>query len=28
MAERIGVVPFWKSYDRKTVLRTARLARK
>src|SRR5215831_10863741 len=24
--ERIGVVPFWKSYDRKTVLRTAQLA--
>src|SRR5262249_37735010 len=24
--ERIGVVPFWKSYDRKTVLRTAELA--
>src|SRR5882762_10393281 len=26
MAERIGVVPFWKQYDRKVVLRTARLA--
>jgi len=24
--ERIGVVPFWKNYDRKTVLRTAQLA--
>jgi F420-dependent oxidoreductase-like protein len=24
--ERIGVVPFWKSYDRKAVLRTAQLA--
>src|SRR5262245_19318566 len=24
--ERIGVVPFWKSYDRKAVLRTAELA--
>jgi F420-dependent oxidoreductase-like protein len=24
--ERIGVVPFWKSYDRKTMLRTAQLA--
>src|SRR5215468_5972205 len=24
--ERIGVVPFWKSYDRKVVLRTAQLA--
>src|SRR5260221_4735041 len=26
MAERIGVVPFWKQYDRKSVLRTAQLA--
>jgi hypothetical protein len=26
MAERIGIVPFWKSYDRKGVIRTARLA--
>src|SRR5437867_2042745 len=26
MAERIGIVPFWKSYDRKAVLRTAQLA--
>src|ERR1041385_6558261 len=26
MMERIGVVPFWKQYDRKQVLRTARLA--
>src|SRR5215813_7738117 len=26
MTERIGVVPFWKQYDRKQVLRTARLA--
>jgi F420-dependent oxidoreductase-like protein len=26
MPERTGVVPFWKSYDRKAVLRTARLA--
>jgi F420-dependent oxidoreductase-like protein len=26
MANRIGIVPFWKSYDRKTVLRTAELA--
>ena len=26
MAEKIGIVPFWKSYDRKTVLRTARVA--
>ena len=24
--ERIGIVPFWKSYDRKAVLRTAQLA--
>src|SRR5262249_58693618 len=24
--ERIGLVPFWKSYDRKAVLRTAELA--
>ena len=23
---RMGVVPFWKSYDRRAVLRTARLA--
>ena len=26
MADRIGIVPFWKSYDRPAVLRTARLA--
>jgi F420-dependent oxidoreductase-like protein len=26
MAARIGIVPFWKSYDRRTVLRTAELA--
>ncbi len=26
MAERIGIVPFWKNYDRKAVLRTAELA--
>ena len=26
--ERIGVVPFWKSYDRKAVLRTARARRR
>lgn len=26
MAERIGIVPFWKGYDRKEVLRAARLA--
>jgi F420-dependent oxidoreductase-like protein len=26
MANRIGIVPFWKSYDRATVLRTAELA--
>jgi F420-dependent oxidoreductase-like protein len=26
MRERLGIVPFWKSYDRPTVLRTARLA--
>ena len=26
MAERIGIVPFWKDYDRRTVLRAARLA--
>lgn len=26
MSERIGIVPFWKGYDRKQVLRTARLA--
>jgi F420-dependent oxidoreductase-like protein len=26
MSERIGIVPFWKSYDRKAVLRTAQLA--
>ena len=26
MAERIGIVPFWKNYDRKAVLRTAQLA--
>ena len=26
MTERIGVVPFWKQYDRKSVLRTAQLA--
>jgi F420-dependent oxidoreductase-like protein len=24
--QRIGIVPFWKSYDRKTVLKTAQLA--
>jgi F420-dependent oxidoreductase-like protein len=26
MSERIGIVPFWKSYDRKAVLRLAQLA--
>jgi len=26
MTDRIGIVPFWKSYDRKAVLRTAQLA--
>src|SRR5262245_12233465 len=26
MTDRIGIVPFWKSYDRKAVLRTAELA--
>jgi len=26
MSHRIGIVPFWRSYDRQTVLRTARLA--
>jgi F420-dependent oxidoreductase-like protein len=26
MPDRIGIVPFWKSYDRNAVLRTARLA--
>ena len=26
MAQRIGIVPFWKSYDRKAVLRAACLA--
>jgi F420-dependent oxidoreductase-like protein len=26
MAARIGIVPFWKQYDRKAVLRTAQLA--
>ncbi len=26
MANRLGIVPFWKSYDRATVLRTAELA--
>ncbi len=26
MANEIGIVPFWKSYDRKAVLRTARMA--
>jgi alkanesulfonate monooxygenase SsuD/methylene tetrahydromethanopterin reductase-like flavin-dependent oxidoreductase (luciferase family) len=26
MVERIGIVPFWKSYDRKGVIRAARLA--
>ena len=26
MTARMGIVPFWKSYDRKTVLRTAQLA--
>jgi F420-dependent oxidoreductase-like protein len=26
MADRIGIVPFWKNYDRATVLRTAALA--
>jgi F420-dependent oxidoreductase-like protein len=26
MTQRIGIVPFWKSYDRKAVLRAARLA--
>ncbi len=26
MANRIGIVPFWKSYDRATVLRIAELA--
>jgi len=26
MSNRIGVVPFWKNYDRKSVLRAAQLA--
>jgi F420-dependent oxidoreductase-like protein len=26
MAQRIGIVPFWKSYDRKAVIRAAQLA--
>ena len=26
MTTRLGIVPFWKSYDRKAVLRTAELA--
>lgn len=26
MSHRIGIVPFWRNYDRQTVLRTARLA--
>src|SRR5512144_1803284 len=26
MSNRLGIVPFWKSYDRKAVLRTARVA--
>jgi F420-dependent oxidoreductase-like protein len=26
MADRLGIVPFWKSYDRKTVLRAAQVA--
>src|SRR6185436_20915798 len=26
MTSRMGIVPFWKGYDRKTVLRTAKVA--
>jgi hypothetical protein len=26
MSNRIGVVPFWKNYDRKTVIRVAQMA--
>ena len=26
MDQRIGIVPFWKGYDRKEVLKAARLA--